>query len=184
MKYGGCMKRYLLYLWFILFIASCTPKEKELTADDKAKEEQAIIGVMKTYTKANEEKNFSALVETLAQEVTFYGTDSAEVLKTFPEYKKAMLKQWQLFDKQKYGEMTDISIIMDKAATLATITFGIPFDVTIGDKTAHLFLRMSRTLKKENDKWVIAGGIVGGTSTAQVKALEDLLRSKTTTDSK
>jgi len=172
------MMKLVLYLFVLCFILSCTPKEKELTADEKAKEEQAIISVMKKYNTANEEKNFSALVETLAQEVTFYGTDSAEVLKTFPEYKKAMLKQWDLFEKQKYGDMADISIIMDKAASLATITFGIPFDVTIGNNTAHLFLRMSRTLKKENEKWVIAGGIVGGTNTAQIKALEDLLQSK------
>ncbi|MFA6570603.1 MAG: nuclear transport factor 2 family protein [Bacteroidota bacterium] len=174
------MKKLLLSFLCLTLITACAPKEKELSADDISREQQAIINVMKKYLKSVEDKNFSQLVETLASEVVFYGTDSSEVLKTFPEFKKAMLKQWSLFDRQKYGEMSEVSIQMDKNATFASIIFGISFDVTIGDKTARLYLRMARILKKEDNKgWVIVSGIVGSTSQNESKLLDELVKAKT-----
>jgi ketosteroid isomerase-like protein len=172
------IKTILSFLCILIFIA-CTPKERELTTEDIAIEHQAIMNVMKKNIKAAEEKNFSALVETLAKDVVFFGTDSSEVITTFPDFKKKMYNQWSLFDKQKYGEMSDISIQMDNNATFASMIFGIPFDVTIGEKTAHLFLRMARILKKEDERWVIVSGIVGSTSQSEIKLLDDLVKAKT-----
>ena len=172
------MKLLLLFFSILLVFPACSPQEKELTADEIAKEKQAIIKVINDYNKATEEKNWSELVPTLASEVIFFGTDSNEVIKTFDEYKEKLLNQWKLFDKQKYGKMTDVSIMMDKNATLASIIYGIPFDVTVGDKSAHLFLRMQRTLKKENEKWLIISGIVGATNPREAVLLNSILEEK------
>ncbi|TAL69811.1 MAG: hypothetical protein EPN82_04095 [Bacteroidetes bacterium] len=172
------MKRILPFISILIIAFACAPKEKELTADQIANEKQAIIKVMKEYNSASEAKSWSRLVETLASEVRFYGTDSAEVITTFDDYKEKILNQWNLFDSQKYGNMTDIHIEMDPSATFASIIYGIPFDVTIGQKIAHLFLRIQRTLKKENDKWVIVSGIVGATDPKQSLLLQQILEEK------
>jgi hypothetical protein len=175
------MKIFLLLFFILLIFPACSPQEKELTAEEIAKEKQAIINVMKEYNKATEEKSWSKLVPTLASEVIFFGTDSNEVIKTFDEYKEKIMNQWNLFDKQKYGDMTDISIMMDKNATFASIIYGVPFDVTVVIKSAHLYLRMQRTLKKENDKWVIISGIVGATNPKEAVLLNNILQEKTST---
>ena len=133
------MIKILLSLLCIVIVTACTPKERELTTEDITREHQAIMNVMKKNIKATEDKNFSELVETLAKEVVFFGTDSSEVITTFPDFKKKMLNQWSLFDKQKYGEMSDVSIQMDNNATFASMIFGIPFDVTIGEKPLICF---------------------------------------------
>ncbi|MFC2130643.1 nuclear transport factor 2 family protein [Bacteroidota bacterium] len=172
------MKKTLYTLFLIIFIVSCTPQKEELTIEEIEKEKQAIIQVMKDYNVAAESKNFSHMIETLAGEVIFFGTDSSEVIKTFADYKKKMIAQWEAFDKMKYGEMYDVSIQMDDNATLASIIFGTPLDITIGDETANLFIRIARTLKKEKGKWVIVSGIVGHVDPAQAFVLDDMIKRK------
>jgi ketosteroid isomerase-like protein len=155
------MKKVLLpFLIFLLFYG-CEPEPEFLTAEQIEKEKQAVVDVVKTYNKANENKNFSAMVETLADEVIFFGTDSAEVIKTFAEFKKAMMAQWERYDVMEYGQMTDVSIQLDPNATLASIIYGIPMHVEKNGKEADLFLRVSRTLEKQKGNWVIVSGIVG-----------------------
>ncbi len=170
------MKRYILYLFLFIFILSCAPEKNEMA--DLDKEKAAIVQVMKDYNKASEDKNFYAMVNTLASEVIFFGTDSSEIIKTFPEFKKQMLNQWKTFDKMKYGKMADISIQMDPNAKLASIIFGVPLEITIGVHKAKLFLRIARTLKKEKDKWVIVSGIVGNADPKQGVKLQELLNER------
>jgi len=175
------MKSIVLLISMLFIIVACAPKEKELTPDQISIEKKAIVKVMKEYNDASEVKSWSRLVETLASEVRFYGTDSSEVIMTFDDYKEKIMNQWKLFDNQKYGDMTDIHIEMDPNATYASIIYGIPFDVTIGLRHAHLFLRIQRTLKKENDKWVIVSGIVGSTDPKQALLLQQILEEKAAT---
>ncbi len=154
------MKITLLIILFTIFAFSCCPEQKELSADQIKLEKEAVINVIKAYNKAADAKNFSAMVETLAGEVTFFGTDSAEVITTFSDYKKQMLKQWEYYDEMKFGELYDVHIQMDKQGTLASAIFGVPITLRRGDKVENHFLRVARTLKKEKGKWVISSGIV------------------------
>lgn len=157
------MKRFLLLFSLIvsLIIVSCCPEPKELTEDEVNMEKQAVINVVKAYNKAVEEKNFSKIVPTLAGEVIFFGTDSSEVIKTFADFKKQMMAQWNEYDNLIYGELADVSIQMDKNASFASIIFGLPVTITKGENTIELYLRVARTLKKEKEVWVIVSGIVG-----------------------
>ena len=176
--------KYISYLLLSLFIvlAACTPEQKVLSKEETAKEHEAIIDVIKAYNKAMDEKNFYALTETLAGDVVFFGTDSAEVINTFADFKEKIKDQWRMFDNMLYGEMLDISIQMDPASPrLASIIFGIPLKITIGDKTTNLFMRMNRTLKKENGHWVIVSGVVGTASYKQILILKGLLKAQTDT---
>jgi hypothetical protein len=173
------MRRILTTLFFLIFLAGCAPQKQGLTFQDIEKEKQVIIQVMKDYNKAAEEKNFSAMIETLAGEVIFFGTDSSEVIKTIADLRTKMQEQWKAFDKMKYGDMYDVSIQMDDNATLASIIFGTPLEITIGDQTAKLFIRVARTLKKEKGQWVIVSGIVGNADPHQAMILNEMMKNKT-----
>lgn len=155
------MKKYFLLIILTIIAASCCPEKKELTSDQIDSEKQAVINVIKAYNQAAEDKNFSAMVETLAGEVIFFGTDSSEIIKTFADYKKQMLRQWEYYEAMKYGELYDSYIQMDDQANFASIIFGVPVTLTRNGITEKHFLRVSRTLKKEKGKWVIVSGIVG-----------------------
>ncbi|MGB9702810.1 MAG: nuclear transport factor 2 family protein [Candidatus Kapaibacteriota bacterium] len=168
------MKLFLpLILITILFITSCQPEPKYLTADDIKKEENEIIKVVTAYNKASENKNFAELLKTLADSVVFFGSDQGEVIKTFADYKAAIQKQWDEYEFTKYGDITDVFITMDKNATLASIIYGVELDAKRGNLEEHIFLRASRTLRKQNDKWVIVSGITSiprATPAQQVEA--------------
>lgn len=154
------MKKYLPFLLICLFLISCNPEQKFVTPEQIEKEKQQVINVIERYNTASEDKNFSAMVETLADEVIFFGTDSSEIIRTFAEFKKTMKKQWEQFERIDFGELADVSIQMDDNATFASIIFGVPCDITYQGETKRYYLRGSRTLKKEKNKWVIVSGIL------------------------
>ena len=87
------MKKYLLFLLIYLLFIGCKPEQKFLTPEQINEEKQQVMDVIKRYNTASEEKNFSAMVETLADEVIFFGTDSSEIIRTFADFKKTMKKQ-------------------------------------------------------------------------------------------
>lgn len=153
--------KFTLLIILTAIIYSCCPEPKELTTDEIQKEKDAIIKVLQAYNQAAEDKNFSAMVETLAGEVIFYGTDSSEIITTFADYKKQMLQQWERYEKLDYGELSNVSIQLDEAAKFASAIYGMSVKLTHAGITEDLFLRAARTLKKENERWVIVTGIVG-----------------------
>jgi hypothetical protein len=155
------MKKILLVILSIVIISGCKREMEGLPSEEIAREKDAVIKVCTEYNKASEVKSWSRMVLTLADEVIFFGTDSSEIIRTFPDFKKKMLEQWEEYESIKYGDMVDVSIQMDKQATLASIIFGMPVFLTKNGTTVHYFLRGSRTLKKEKESWVIVSGIVG-----------------------
>lgn len=157
------MKKFygILFLMVIILVSSCEPPKEILTTEKRKDEEQKIITTIENYNKANENRDWYALVETLADEVVFFGTDSAEVITSFAEYKKAIEKQWQEYEKMGYSSLSDVSVQMDNEATFASIIFGHKVDLTKGGITKSYYMRGARILKKEKNKWVIVSGIVG-----------------------
>lgn len=158
------MKRIILFLLSLSLLAavSCGPdKPPVLTAQELTVEKEKVKNVCQRYNQASADKNWAEIVELLSRDVVFYGTDSAEVLKNFEEFQKKINEQWKHYDVMTYGEMTDVHIETDPYAQLASIIFGVPCDIRKGDKSIHYFLRVARTLKKEEGKWVISSGIVG-----------------------
>lgn len=156
------MKNVLLPFILLGFLWSCSEREpKFLSAEQIKEEKQKIIQVNEAYNKASEKEDFAAMVKTLSDEVNFFGTDSAEVIKSFAEFKEKMIKQWETYDTIRYGAMTDVSIKMDKHGTLASIIFGVPLTVVLNGVENTYYLRVARTLEKKIDKWLISQGIVG-----------------------
>jgi ketosteroid isomerase-like protein len=156
------MKNFLLIVFVISFIlGSCEPKNKYLSQQELDLEKDKIKTVIQFFNNASEEKNFGKMVEYLDDNVIFFGTDSSEIIQTFADYKKAIDKQWQVYEKINYSELRDVSIFVDDAASIATIFYGTNADVTKSGITNSYYLRGARILKKKNDKWLIVGGLTG-----------------------
>lgn len=155
------MMKYLPLILIIVLLSSCNPGKDPLTNDEIAKEKESVKQVIKVYNKAIEEENFAALLPTLSQDVSFFGTDSAEIITSLNEFKKKITDQFKQVENTKYGPMSDISIQMDNYGTYASIIFGMPVDMLLNGVPIHMFLRVARTLKKEDGKWVIVSGIIG-----------------------
>jgi len=156
------MKRFLL-LWLILstMIISCEKEPKFMSPSQIEEEEKLIIQVNEKYHQASEQKNFGMMIETLADEVTFFGTDSSEIITSFAQFQQAMNRQWEEYDQTVYGEMVNIHIKMDPRGKLASIMFGVPLKVTRQGITNEYYVRVARTLEKEGANWKIVSGIVG-----------------------
>ena len=172
------MQKFLLLFIISLFlIVSCGPnKPQGLTSDVIEKEKQEVLDVIKNYNQAYANKDFAGLVDYMSQDVIFFGTDSSEVITSLAEYKNAMQKQWELYDTMKYGDMVDEFVQMDRNATLASVIYGSSLElITTDGEDIRYFVRVSRTLKKENNQWLIVTGLVGIATTQQ--SADDLLQS-------
>jgi ketosteroid isomerase-like protein len=157
------MSRFLLLLFLLPIFAGCGgPNDNDkLSPEVLNAEKQEVINTLKEYNTAFEEKNFSRLVPTLSEDVVFFGTDSAEVIKSLSEFKNVLEKQWNTYDTMIYGNMSDVVVQMDNKASVASVYYGIPCTIVNKDgKHENMFLRVARTLKKEKNKWTIVSGIV------------------------
>ncbi len=168
--------KYFFILFISIILAACSSNEEQLSTEETVKEKEAIVEVLKAYNRAYEKKNFPAMVEYLANDLTFFGSDSAETIKSLTEFKEAIQKQWEETDSMRYGEMTDVYILLDSKGRIASTIYGIPLDLWTNGNHIHLFLRVARTLKKEGGKWVIVSGITG--ITVASKSPKELLPKK------
>jgi ketosteroid isomerase-like protein len=164
------MKKYVLtllsYFLIILVLASCGDKQKYLSKEQKDDEEKQITNVIKAYMTALKNESFSPIVTMFSKDVVFYGTDSGETIKSIDQIKAALESQWAKFDI-KYGEIEDVHIAMDNAATLASVIYGVKAEYTDSSsgEPVKTYLRYSMTLKKEKETWQIAVGTVGKVNT-------------------
>lgn len=157
------MKKLLLFfgLSFALLTACVQNRSDDLTVEQIAKEKTKVIDVIKAYNLAYQNEKFSEIIETLSEDVVFFGTDSVEVIRSLSEFKKLIQDQWNRVDI-KYGEMVDTWVLMDKQGSFASVVFGVPAIVKyVSGGEQKVFFRIARTLKKQDHKWVIASGIVG-----------------------
>jgi hypothetical protein len=153
------MKNVLQFLFIVVFLSACGVDKKDAPVNLEA-EKKAVQDVVIQYHKAAEDLNFAQMEETLAENVIFYGTDSAETIKSRAEFQDKFKQQQQTY-KIKYLNMVDQTILMDDKGTVASIIYGMPIDLTFDGKVYHAFTRNAKNLKKENGKWLICSGIVG-----------------------
>jgi ketosteroid isomerase-like protein len=177
------MKKFLLLLLLVsgfLFVSCGTGEHEGIPIEVQMKEEKAVWDVIEKYNNAYANKDFAGLVDFMSQEVVFFGTDSAEVIKSLAEYKEAMEKQWEQYDSMVFGKIEESEkfLQMDRNATLASVMFGAPLFLTIDGKENRVFVRVHRTLKKENKRWLIVTGLIsiasGGSSTGEIPHVDSL----------
>lgn len=163
------MKAFFPILLIAVILASCGPEKPKALSDEQIKKEKdAVKNVIEKYNAAYSEKSLYKIVELLAKEPVFFGTDSAETINTMGDFQTEMTKQWSLYKEEKFGPMADVSIQMDDHASFASIIYGMPCEqLHIDGTTSKIYLRYARILKKEKDKWVIVSGIAGATTKGQ-----------------
>ncbi len=155
------MRKYLPLLILVLLITSCGPSIEPLTPQEIEQEKQAVIDVIKAYNKASQNKDFAGILPTLADDVVFFGTDSAEVIKNLNEFKAKITQQFDEVDEMRFGEMTDVSVIIDPYGNFASVIYGMPLTIVVDNVMEKMFVRVARTLRKEDGRWVIVSGIIG-----------------------
>ena len=138
-------------------------QEQPLTSQEREAEKQAILRTLEIYSEAATERNWAKMVTTLADEVTFFGTDSGEVTKNFNEFKSTIQKQWEKYEVIGYGKAQDVFIQLDDYARFASVVFGAPIYLgATSEKVDTIFALYQRTLKKDPRRkdWVITSGIL------------------------
>ena len=149
-----------------IFLTSCGQsgvREKLLTEQEKRIEKDSIVRVLTLYNEAAQERNWSKMVSTLADEVTFFGTDSGEVSRCFNDFKNTMQRQWEEYETFQYGEIQDLYIELDDYARYANVIFGAPLIFgRSGEKPDTVFVVLQRTLNKNpiRKNWEIRSGIL------------------------
>jgi len=157
----------MIFCCSFVFLTSCGGKkgvrEELLTEQQKQAERDAIVEVLNHYFEAAQERSWSKMVSTLADEVTFFGTDSGEVSRSFNDFKNSMQRQWEEYETFEYGKIQDLYIELDDYARYANAIFGTPLTFgRAGEEPQTVFAIFQRTLNKHpiNKNWQIKSGIL------------------------
>lgn len=164
------MHRIISSLVIVALMWGCGPKK--MTPEESAKEKKAVESVLSSFWKAYESKDASAAKNTFSAstDLMFFGTDSAEVVKTVTQWETQMKDDWELFETVKFGEMRNLSIQVDGYGELATALYELPVDMTISGKPSHSLFRGANVLKKENGGWRLFQGVVAVATVGQSSA--------------
>lgn len=164
------MKTKFLLLLSVLvglcFLVACGGSDRatdELPTDtEKNAEKAAIIQVLNNYNKAANDRDWEKMVQTLADKVTFYGTDSGEVSRTFDEFKATIQRQWKNYPVFQYGDVKNVYIEMDDYANYVNVIYNSHLIYAAKDSLPDtLYVLYQRMLKKDpiTKEWKITSGI-------------------------
>ena len=164
------MYRTMLVLLSTALLFGCGPKR--LAVDDIAKEKKAVESVLVNFWKAYEMKDAAAMDKLLSPSsgLMFFGTDSAEVIKSIAQWEVQKKDDMQLFEAFKAGELRNVSSQIDSYGELASTVCEIPVDMTVGGQLSHSLARFAVTMKNENGEWHIIQGMVAFATMGQSSA--------------
>jgi len=153
-----------------IIMFGCGPKK--LTTEDIIKEKEAIKSLISDFWKAYEQKDASAMLKffSTSPELLWFGTDSTEVINTIDQWETQMKNDWQLFEKVSFGELRNLSILIDDYGELASALYEAGLDMTIEGKQSHALMRGSNVLVKENGEWRFIQGMLAFASVGQSSA--------------
>jgi len=126
--------------------------------------------------KGYEAKDLAAVTRayTPSGELLFFGTDSAEIIKSVGQWENQAKNDWELSQRVKFGAMKNVSTLVSGNGELGSIVCELPADMTIGGQQSHALFRYAGTVKKEKGEWRLVHGIVAiatvGQSSAEVVA--------------
>ena len=162
--------RFISLLVIAALVSGCGPKK--LNVQDIAREKKAVESVITTFWKAYESKDLAAMDKFLSTspEVVFFGTDSAEVVKSPAQWEIQKRDDMQLFEAFKAGELRNLSIQVDSYGELASSVCEIPLDMKIGGQMSHSLARIAMTMKKEKGDWRTIQGMLAFATVGQSSA--------------
>jgi hypothetical protein len=107
---------------------------------------------------------------THSSDLTFFGSDAAEVIKTRRDWEDLMRNDWQLFESTKFGEPRNLAIQISDDRKLASAVYEVQ-DVSIVDgKSVESLDRFAVTMRKESGVWCVVRGMTAVTTRGQSSA--------------
>lgn len=115
---------------------------------------------------------------TNSSDLTFFGSDAAEVIKTRRDWEDLMRNDWQLFESTQFGEPRNLAIQISDDRKLASAVYEVQ-DVSIVDgKRVESLDRFAVTMRKERGAWRVVHGMTAvatrGQSSAEIVARRKL----------
>ena len=147
------MHRFIPLALILGLLYGCGPQK--MSPADIATEKKAIESLVANFWKAVESKNPAAVTKlfTTSGDFLFFGTDSAEVMRTIPQWESQAKYDWELFQTVKIGEMKNFSSVLADDGGVGSIVCEIPADMTVGGQMTHSLFRFAAAVRKENSEW-------------------------------
>jgi len=161
------MYRIMIFVLIVALCSGCGPAK--MSPGDIDTQKKAIESLASGFWKAYEAKDLPVVTKlfTTSGDLLFYGTDSAEVIKTIPEWETQAKADWELFQSVKFGAMRNVSTILSDDGSLGAIVCEVPADITSGGHQEHSLFRTSMTLRKESGEWKLVSGMVAVATVGQ-----------------
>ncbi len=95
---------------------------------------------------------------TKSSNLTFFGSDAAEVVRTRSEWETLMRNDWQLFETTRFGEPRNLAIQISDNGKVGSIVYEVPDISLVEGKSIESLDRFAMTMRKEGDAWRIVQG--------------------------
>ena len=164
------MYRLIAVFLLVGLLAGCGPRK--LSPGEVATEQKTIESLVTDLWKAYSAKDLPALTKlyTTSTDLLFFGTDSAEVIRSIPLWEAQVKNDWELFQTVKFGELRNVSILLSDDGTLGSIACETPADMVVAGQPSHSLFRMASALRKENGSWRFVHGMVAVATVGQSSA--------------
>ena len=163
----------------LAFLASGCGLQKPAQVDI-AKEKEAIKSVIASFSQAYQAKDLAGITKLVSSsgEFLFFGTDSAEVMKSKADFEAQMNNDWQVFETAKLGEPRNLAIQVSNDGQLAFAVWETTLDATVGGQASQALVRFADGFKKEDGQWRLIQGVasmatVGQSSAEMVKKMQE-----------
>ena len=163
------MYRTMLVLLVAALLIGCGPRK--LTVEDIAKERKSVEAVLANFWRALEAEDAAKMAQLFSPSgIVFFGTDSAEVIKSTAQWEAQLKVDSQLFESLKVGEPRNLSTQIDSYGELASTICEVPVEMTIGGEASRLQARFALTMKNEKGEWHIVQGMIALATVGQSSA--------------
>ncbi len=164
------MVRLIAPVVILGLLSGCGPKMMSPT--DIETEKKAIESMVSTMWKAYESKDLAGTTAlyTTSGDLEFFGTDSAEIVRTIPQWESQVKNDWELFQNAKFGDLKNVSVILSNDGELGSIICEMPADMTVGGQQMHSLFRLASALRKENGQWRFVHGMAAVATVGQSSA--------------
>lgn len=165
------MVRTIVFFLAVTLIAGCGPAK--LSPEEIATEKKAIESAVSGFWKAYESRDMAAVSKSLTStgELLFFGTDSAEVIRSREQWETQVQHDWELFQTLKVGDLRNLSILLSDDARLGSAVCEIPMQMTVGGQESHALFRYAATLRKEAGEWRLVTGMAAVATVGQSSAV-------------
>jgi ketosteroid isomerase-like protein len=139
-------------------------------ATSDADEQAAVKKVIADFQSAYMAKDWSRMEGLFSGDLKFFGTDSAEVIRSVADFRKQMTDDWQVIDSPKLEGTRNLSIILDRDHEVASAIYETPFSGKAGGEMMSGTMRFAQTFRKENGNWKLVHGLVSMATVGQSSA--------------